>query len=260
MASPRLKSILIKNNLPKPIFMLEFDPIDKINLPVKKTLNSIAGTYICINLINKKLYVGSASINCMYRRYTGHLLKGIGGSINVSRAVLKYGLKNFAFVVIETTKQVKDRKEIIRIEQKYIDLLKPEYNIAKIAGSRLNTKWTLESRNKHSIRVKEHLDKIRLLKKPTSAETRDLLRTIALNRPPVTAVTRNKMSINNNKSVKLIAYLADSNIIFREFISIADAAEYFFNDRNRRGPIKYALTNNTKILDKYYLRKSNTKE
>ena len=196
----------------------------------------------------------------MYRRYTGHLLKGIGGSINVSRAVLKYGLKNFAFVVIETTKQVKDRKEIIRIEQKYIDLLKPEYNIAKIAGSRLNTKWTLESRNKHSIRMKEHLDKIRLLKKPTSAETRDLLRTIALNRPPVTAVTRNKMSINNNKSVKIIAYLADSNIIFREFISIADAAEYFFNDRNRRGPIKYALTNNTKILDKYYLRKSNTKE
>ena len=55
MASPRLKSILIKNNLPKPIFMLEFDPIDKVNLPVKKTLNSIAGTYICINLINKKL-------------------------------------------------------------------------------------------------------------------------------------------------------------------------------------------------------------
>ena len=139
--------------------MLEFDPIDKINLPVKKTLNSIAGTYICINLINKKLYVGSASINCMYRRYTGHLLKGIGGSINVSRAVLKYGLKNFAFVVIETTKQVKDRKEIIRIEQKYIDLLKPKYNIAQIAGSLLNTKWSTESklRLKKSTKMKQHL-------------------------------------------------------------------------------------------------------
>jgi len=49
-------------------------------------------------------------------------------------------LENFAFVVIEITKEVKNKEEILRIEQKYIDLLLPEYNIAKIAGSRLNTK------------------------------------------------------------------------------------------------------------------------
>jgi group I intron endonuclease len=120
--------------------MLEFNPINILKLPVKKTLNSIAGTYICINLINDKTYVGSASINCMYRRYTGHLLKGIGGNLLVKHAVLIYGLENFAFVVIETTKEVKNKEEILRIEQKYIDLLLPEYNIAKIAGSRLNTK------------------------------------------------------------------------------------------------------------------------
>jgi group I intron endonuclease len=161
--------------------MLEYNSINKINLPVKKTLNSIADTYICINLINRKTYVGSASINCMYRRYSGHLLKGIGGSLLVKRAVKKYGLENFAFIVIETTTEIKNKQEILRIEQKYIDLLLPVYNIAKIARSRLNTKWSLESKARQSIRMKEHLDKIRILKKPVSEETRALLRTIALN-------------------------------------------------------------------------------
>ena len=45
------------------------------------------------------------------------------------------------------------------------------------------------------------------------------------------------MSINNNKSVKIIAYFAESNLVYREFISISDAALHFFNDRNRRAPI-----------------------
>jgi len=61
------------------------------------------------------------------------------------------------------------------------------------------------------------------------------------------------MSLNNNKSLKIIAYLADTETVFREFNSIADAAENFFNDRFRRGPIKYALSNNKLILNKYYL-------
>lgn len=174
--SPRLKSFLTKHNLNTPIFILEINPINKISLPIKSTLNSIAGTYSCINLVNYKTYVGSASINCMYRRYVGHILKGIGGSMLVKRAVSKYGLDNFAFVVIETTEQVKNKEEILRIEQKYIDLLLPGYNIAKIAGSLLNTKWKLESKLRHSIRMKEHLNKIRLLIKPVSKETRALLK------------------------------------------------------------------------------------
>jgi hypothetical protein len=49
--------------------------------------------------------------------------------------------------------------------------------------------------------MKEHLEKIRVLKlkKPLSVETRALLRSIALNKKPVTAETRLKMSINNKK-------------------------------------------------------------
>lgn len=78
---------------------------------VKKTLNSISalrplrralglpdgGVYVCINLVNGKMYVGSAYLNSMYRRYRGHLYLAKGGSKIVNNSVLKYGLINFAF-------------------------------------------------------------------------------------------------------------------------------------------------------------------
>lgn len=39
----------------------------------------------------------------------GHLLNSVGGSVIVKRAVKKYGLENFAFVVAETADNVKNR-------------------------------------------------------------------------------------------------------------------------------------------------------
>ena len=53
---------MIKNNLNDPVFILESKPINKIDLSVKSTLNSIAGKQLSIQLINGNIYVGSASI------------------------------------------------------------------------------------------------------------------------------------------------------------------------------------------------------
>jgi group I intron endonuclease len=100
------------------------------------------------------MYVGSAAFNRMFRRYRGHLYLAAGGSKLVNRAVLKYGLINFAFVVIETisppaplasegkakVEENIDKKAILSLEQKYLDQLNPAYNILKIAGSILNFK------------------------------------------------------------------------------------------------------------------------
>lgn len=260
--SSRLNTILINKNITSYKYILEHNPVNPLNLAIKQTLNSLAGVYLCINLIDGKMYVGSASINGMYRRFSAHLLKSKGGSIRVNRAVKKHGLENFAFVVIETTSNGKNVTEILKMEQKYIDTLLPVYNIAKIAGSVLNTKWSLESkiRRRASAQFKEHLEKLRLMNtgKNLSVETKALLRSIALKRT-ITDETKKKMSLNNNKSVKIIAYFSESNLVYKEFISLAEAAEQFFNDRNRRGPIKYALAKNTLILNKYYLRKCNNK-
>ena len=114
--SKKLKSILKKKNkIVNYKHFLEYNPKPNniINLPLKQTLNGLAGVYLCVNLTNGKIYVGSASKNSMYRRYYGHLLKGVGGSTLVKRAVNKYGLENFAFVIVETTNNVKNREEIL---------------------------------------------------------------------------------------------------------------------------------------------------
>ena len=122
--SNRLTQLLLKHKLPNPVYILEHEPqgpqgseeneenivIIQGLLPsvlthphvsgggsVKKTLNSISGVYVCINLVNGKMYVGSAYLNSMYRRYRGHLYLAKGGSKIVNNSVLKYGLINFAF-------------------------------------------------------------------------------------------------------------------------------------------------------------------
>jgi hypothetical protein len=60
----------------------------------------------------------------------------------IDRALLKYGFSNFSLEILEHCK----KKEILlEREQYYLDNLKPEYNIAEIAGSTLGYKHTSES-------------------------------------------------------------------------------------------------------------------
>jgi group I intron endonuclease len=256
--SNRLTQIFSQHNLPKPVYILEYFG-NKTG--VKKTLNNVAGVYICINLVNGKMYVGSAAFNRMFRRYRGHLYLASGGSNIVNKAVLKYGLINFAFIVIETVsaEHNQDKKAILNIEQKYLDQLNPDYNIVKVAGSVLNLKWSLESRKNLSLSIlnnKERLDKIRKLHsgKILSKETRKLIQKAALNRI-FSEETRKKMSMNNAKSVNITAYLNGSLFIQKKFTSIADAAEYFFQDRNKRSKIRTALEKNKLLLNKYELKR-----
>lgn len=88
---------------------------------------------------------------------------------------------------------------------------------------------------------KERINKVRALHlgKIVSMETRYLMSNAALNRK-VSAITRQKMSMNNAKSVNITAYF-NGIVLKKKFTSIADAAEYFFKDRNKRSKIQTAL-------------------
>lgn len=57
--SSKLNTILIKKNINSYKYILEYNRENPLNLPVKQTLNSIAGIYLCINLIDEKIYVGA---------------------------------------------------------------------------------------------------------------------------------------------------------------------------------------------------------
>ena len=153
--SARLTKILSSHNLPKPVYNLEYGG-NKEDL--QQILNSISGIYICFNLLNSKMYVGSASLLGMYRIFRGHLYLAKGGSKLVNRAVKKYGIQNFAFIVIETVfvDKLQSKKILLTLEKKYMDLLKPKYNILKFAGSVLDLKWSLYSRMIFSLSIRKN--------------------------------------------------------------------------------------------------------
>lgn len=58
----------------------------------------------------------------------------------IARALIKYGYSNFQLEILEYC----EPSNCIDREQYYIDLLKPEYNILKTAGSKLGSKHSVE--------------------------------------------------------------------------------------------------------------------
>lgn len=87
-------------------------------------------------------YVGSSK-NLIQRknRHFKDLRERKHHSIILQRAWDKYGPESFSFEIIEECSV----DQLLNIEQKYIDLLNPVYNIAKVAGSPLGVKQSLEA-------------------------------------------------------------------------------------------------------------------
>ena len=119
-----------------------------------------SGVYRWINQVNGKSYVGS-SVDLSYRLkqyYSVTYLNRKKSVSSINRALVKYGHSNFKLEILEYCET--NRLIILEREQYYIDLLKPEYNILKIAGSPLGYKHTEESlANMKSRKLsEEHLD------------------------------------------------------------------------------------------------------
>lgn len=107
-----------------------------------------SGIYQIENQVNEKCYIGSA-VN-IRRRWTRHLSAlRLGHHCNphLQSAFDNYGKNAFAFSILEN---VEDVLQLIPREQYYLDMLKPEYNIAPIAGSHLGCRRSLETRRKIS--------------------------------------------------------------------------------------------------------------
>ena len=106
----------------------------------------LPGIYRIQNTINGNSYIGSAVV--VQKRWNVHnhdLKKNKHHSPHLQRAYNKYGVDAFNWYVLEL---VRDENKLIEREQHYIDELNPEYNICKIAGSRLGMKHTDEAKKK----------------------------------------------------------------------------------------------------------------
>ena len=109
-----------------------------------------SGIYKITNIINSKLYIGSAID--IYLRWKGHiqlLQNNKHHSIYLQNSWNKYGGGNFKFEVIE---YIEDKNKLIEREQFYLDTYKPYepqngYNESPTARSPLGVKHTEETKN-----------------------------------------------------------------------------------------------------------------
>jgi group I intron endonuclease len=119
---------------------------DTQKVQILKDNKGRSGVYMWTNNINGKRYVGS-SINLGKRLssyYNFDFLSKPQHKMLIYKALLKYGYSQFKFEILEYC----DPSKLIEREQYYIDLLKPEYNVLKIAGSSLGAKHSEEAKAK----------------------------------------------------------------------------------------------------------------
>ncbi len=110
--------------------------------------NKYFGVYQIKNLINNKFYVGSTTISFSQRWSQWRSdLKRNKGSCYLRASWNKYGGDAFEFSILEIVQEIEN---VISREQYWIDTLKPEYNLAPVAGNNIGSKRSEETRKKLS--------------------------------------------------------------------------------------------------------------
>lgn len=105
---------------------------------LKENKNKICGISLWRNLKNKQIYVGySKNLRSRFYQYfdVKHLISC--NSMYICRSLLKHGYSNFGpfLEILEYC----DIKDLLERENHYLKLLKPDYNLCKVAYSRLGS-------------------------------------------------------------------------------------------------------------------------
>ena len=196
---------------------------------VLKHTRGLSGIYMILNKVTKDYYIGSASTNKFYSRFCRHLIFFLGSKV-VKCAVKKYGLKNFAFIVLDLFPEIvtqENNKDLLDLEDKYLKLLLPNYNILTEAGSSFGYKHSEIDRQKmkdiySDVRRKKvgDLNRGKKFSALPAGETLEIMREAALKRLPMFQETRNKC-ITNTRPV-ILYNLNDT--VFGKYSSIIEAA------------------------------------
>jgi len=201
-----------------------------------KELKGLSGIYQIENNKNSKSYVGS-SIN-MGKRLIEHInqaknLVKVKGSSHFYNAINKYDLSNFTVKVLEFSPIDK----LIDRENYFINIIKPEYNILKIAGRSpmLGRKHSIKTIEKISKSQKGNKFSLGIIR---SRETRDLIRS---NQNPISLI-----------NLPLAISIKVRNIKTNEihiFPSITKAAQFL---NCSKAALSYCLKNNS-LFKKTYI-------
>ncbi len=110
--------------------------------------NNEAGIYKITNLINNKIYIGSAarSFRKRWNEHKSGLKNNRHTNHHLQSAWNKYGENSFEFKILEEC----SNDVILEREQYYLDLMKPEYNKCLFAGNSKGRPCSNETREKIS--------------------------------------------------------------------------------------------------------------
>jgi group I intron endonuclease len=223
--SGRLISIITELGL-SPVYAFENLDSEDFRKQILNETKGLSGIYMIVNKTTKDYYIGSAATNRFYSRFSNHLIYFRGSKI-VKLAVKKYGLSNFAFIVLDLYPSIvtkENNKELLNLEDIYLKSLMPNYNILTEAGSSFGYKHTEIDRQK----IKDSFNDVRREMigslnrgKKFSPETIDKMRQKALNRPLMSDRTKNKC-ITNTRPVVLYNL---NGTVYGEYSTILDAAK-----------------------------------
>lgn len=222
--SERLNSIIKELGL-NPVYIFENLDSENIRKQILNETKGLSGIYMIVNKITKDYYIGSAATNRFYARFSNHLIYFRGSKI-VKSAVKKYKLNNFALIILELYPNIvtkENNKELLDLEDKYLKLLLPNYNILTEAGSSFGYKHTEVDRQKmkdiYTDARREMVGSLNRGKK-LSPETIEKMREKALNRSPMFDEIKKKC-IAHTRPVVLYNL---NGTVYGEYSTILDAA------------------------------------
>lgn len=96
-------------------------------------LKNNSGVYLLYNKVNGKCFIASAWV--LKRKildYTQPNYLKSGAHIIIARALLKYGLESFTLYILSSVDKKNSNKDsLLKLEQQYIDLISPKYNMPR---------------------------------------------------------------------------------------------------------------------------------
>ena len=251
LCNNNLLDSFLKNNKLKPVYF--YEDLDKMRKTILEDTKNLSGVYLIFNKITGDYYIGSAATNRFYARFSNHLLYFRGSKI-IKHAVKKYGLSNFAFLILELFPFIvnkENNKNLLDMEDYYLKSLLPNYNILTEAGSSFGYKHTEIDRIKmklnYSIERRERIGKLNRNKK-LSLETIEKIRDKALSKNKI--FYTDEALLNMKKKSKPVILYNLNNTVFGEYTSIVEAAKSINCDSKT---IRRALKTEKKILKRRFI-------
>ena len=223
-------SEFIKENNLTPVYSYENLDLDITRKQILRETKGLSGIYLILNKVTFDFYVGSASTDRFYARFSNHLIYFRGSKI-VKNAVKKYKLSNFAFLILELFPEVvtkENNKKLLDREDFYLKSMLPNYNILTEAGSSFGYKHTELDR----IKMKSNYSLERRLQignlnkgKSLKPETIEKIRNKALLRDRTNIKLSKEFLLNMQKNSKAITLFNLDKTVFGEYNSICDTAK-----------------------------------